>query len=137
MPKFRLIQSALMLVLMLVVHVIAVAAFNDPARSQEPPTALIISDTSGSMEGYLGAERKRLRYEIARDGLKASLAKAGAGSRLGLIAFGHRQKGCSDVELIVPPEAGPAERVLGPLERIKPIGGRGTGPLALALREAG
>ena len=81
------------------------------ARAGEPPSAIIVFDGSGSIWGELGAER-RSKFDIAREALKASLARSARESRLGLLAFGHRRKGdCNDVELVVPPDAGPPERM--------------------------
>lgn len=118
----------------LIVAATAVAVAAQPARADGPPSAILVVDGSGSFWGELGTDR-RSKFDIAREGIHAALAKVSPDNRIGLMSFGHRRKGdCSDVELIVPPDAGPQERVGAPLDKISP---RGKGPLVLAMREAG
>ncbi|MGQ0672158.1 MAG: VWA domain-containing protein [Hyphomicrobium sp.] len=98
-----------------------------------PPAAIVVFDGSGSIWGDLGAE-KHSKFDLARDALKSVLSKSSPSARIGLMAFGHRRKGdCNDVELVVPPESGAAERLAGPIDKINP---HGKGPLALAIRDA-
>lgn len=103
------------------------------AGADAPAPVIIVMDGSGSMWGNLGTERTA-KFDLARAALRQSLATVTSAARFGLVAYGHRSRGnCSDVETLVPPEAGPAERVLGPIDKLSP---RGRGPLTLALREA-
>ncbi len=103
------------------------------ARAESPPSAIIVFDGSGSIWGELGLE-KRSKFDIAREILRASLAKAGKDNRIGLMAFGHRRKGdCSDVEMVVPPDAGAPERIALSMDKLNP---KGKGPIVLAMREA-
>ena len=100
--------------------------------ADEPPTVIVIFDGSGSMWGRMeGASASKL--VVARDALRRGLAKVGPQTRVGLASFGHRRSGCSDIEMIVPPEPLDVERIMGPLEKLNP---RGKGPLSLALQEA-
>ena len=51
------------------------------------------------------------KLEIARDTLRTVLQTMPADLELGLMAYGHREKGtCDDIELIVPPAAGTRRR---------------------------
>lgn len=109
-------------------------AFGPTAQAQEaPPTAMIVVDGSGSMWGNLGAE-KRPKLEIVRDALRALLPSLRPDARVGLASFGHRRRGsCGDAEVIVPPDAGSAERLAVPVDKMNAVG---KGPLVLALRES-
>jgi Ca-activated chloride channel family protein len=70
--------------------------------------SIIVLDASGSMWGQIEG---RAKLEIAREALASVLAGLPAETELGLMAYGHREKGsCEDIELVVPPAAdtGPA-----------------------------
>lgn len=109
----------------------APAAAAEAGASHGP--ALIVLDGSGSMWGNIGTERPA-KFDLARQALRQSLASLSPRVRLGLMSFGQRRRAdCSDVELLAPPEAGPAERVLSLADKLNP---KGKGPLSLALREA-
>jgi Ca-activated chloride channel family protein len=98
-----------------------------------PPTAMVIVDGSGSMWGNLGTD-KRPKLELVRDALRALLPSLRPEARVGLASFGHRRRGnCGDAEVILPPDAGSAERLADPVERMNAVG---KGPLVLALRES-
>ncbi|MFA6139751.1 MAG: VWA domain-containing protein [Hyphomicrobium sp.] len=98
-----------------------------------PPTAMVIVDGSGSMWGSLGTD-KRPKLELVRDALRALLPSLRPEARVGLASFGHRRRGnCGDAEVIVPPEAGSAERLAVPVDKMNAMG---KGPLVLALRES-
>jgi Ca-activated chloride channel homolog len=109
-----------------------IAAFGT-IQAAEPSTTIIVFDGSGSMWGKLDGE-KQTKLVLARDAISASLGKFSADARLGLASFGHRrQADCTDVQVIVSPEANTTERITGALEKHNP---RGKGPLTLALKEA-
>lgn len=123
----RIDLSYLISVLLLVVAGGAVA------QAQEPPTALVVFDGSGSMWGKPEGEAKT-KLMLAREALRQAFAKVPPEAKLGLISFGHRRPGdCGDVETIVKPEGGTAERIGGVLEKLNP---KGRGPVTAALREA-
>lgn len=109
------------------------AGLAQAADAQEaPPTAMIIVDGSGSMWGNLGAE-KTSKLEMVRDALRALLPSLRSDARVGIASFGHRRRGnCGDVEVILPPDANPSERLATPVEKLNAVG---KGPLVLALRE--
>jgi Ca-activated chloride channel family protein len=107
-----------------------------PARAADAPSdgpAVIVLDGSGSMWGNVGSE-KPSKFDLARGALRQTLSSVSPRVRLGLMSFGHRRRAdCSDVEVILPPEAGPPERVLALVDKLSP---KGKGPLALTLAEA-
>ncbi|HEY7552942.1 MAG TPA: VWA domain-containing protein [Hyphomicrobiaceae bacterium] len=94
---------------------------------------MIIVDGSGSMAGLIERNARQSKIALVRDSLLEALAQVGPQTRIGLAAFGHRNGGCSDVEIMRPPERPDVERVMAPLARLKP---RGRGAITLALREA-
>lgn len=103
------------------------------AEGEAAGTAVIVLDGSGSMWGTLRSERPA-KFDLARQALRRSLASLSPRVRLGLMSFGQRRRAdCSDVEVLAPPEAGPADRVLSVADKLNP---KGKGPLSLALREA-
>ena len=95
-------RLALMLPLML-----AFAAA--PAQSAEK--TIVVLDASGSMWGQIDGKTK---IEIARETLASVLTSVPATTELGLMVYGHREKGsCADIELAVPPMAGSADAIRG------------------------
>lgn len=111
------------------------AARPSPAAAQDTalPNAVIVLDGSGSMWGTMEGD-KEAKFYASRAFLRDLLTKAPPQSRVGLTSFGHRRKGdCGDVEIIAPPEAGSAERIIAALETLNP---RGKGPISSGLREA-
>jgi Ca-activated chloride channel family protein len=124
----RLIASALSLLLL------APLASLWPARAADKsPTVMFLLDSSGSMWGRVGYE-KRSKYEFTRDALREVLPRLRPDVRAGLAAFGHRRRGnCSDAEVLVPPQADAAQKIIAPLDKLNATG---KGPLVLGLREA-
>lgn len=93
--------------------------------------AIVILDASGSMWAQIEG---KTRIEIARDTLSQVLAGVPAELELGFMAYGHRTKGdCADIELMVAPEAGTADRIIGAAMSLNP---RGKTPLSDAVRQA-
>ena len=110
----------------------AVLTIASPALATEPATVLFVLDGSGSMWANLEAER-RSKLALSRDAIRSSMALTAKDTRIGLVSFGHRRGDCTDVEVMVRPEAGSADRIVGVLEKYNP---RGRGPITKALREA-
>lgn len=82
--------------------------------------AIIILDASGSMWGKIDG---RAKLEIARETLKKVLPTIPADLELGLMAYGHREKGnCADIELIVPPAAGTADEISKVADKLQFLG---------------
>lgn len=102
-----------------------------PARAQTPPETIVILDMSGSMWGRIGEETK---LEIARTAVRGMFSRFPSGSRVGLMAYGHRRAGdCRDIEMLRPP--GPVdEAAVG--ETLGRLTARGRTPLTDSVREA-
>ncbi|WP_284179739.1 VWA domain-containing protein [Rhabdaerophilum sp. SD176] len=99
-----------------------------PAMAQR---TLIVLDASGSMWGQIEGKPK---LQIARDALRSVLAGTPADAEIGLLAYGHREKGnCADIELVVPPGKGKAAAVSEAAARLKFLGKT---PLTEAVRQA-
>jgi len=102
---------------------------NGPAMAAD--RAAIVFDGSGSMWGQIDGKTK---IEIAREAMGDVLGNLPADLELGLLAYGHREKGkCSDIELVVPPAAGTADAILSAANSINP---KGKTPLSASVRQA-
>ncbi|HRD78247.1 MAG TPA: VWA domain-containing protein, partial [Hyphomicrobiaceae bacterium] len=106
------------------------------AEAPSQPTALLLVDGSRSMWGTLDGDRVHKIYQV-RNAVRQVLPKLAPTMRVGLASFGHRRAGeCTDIEVIVPPTAGPdggGERIVSILDKFNP---RGRGPIADGLRAA-
>jgi Ca-activated chloride channel family protein len=93
--------------------------------------AIIVLDGSGSMWAQIDGTA---RISIARDTLRAVLGELPDDIELGLMTYGHRERGnCGDIELLVPAGAGTGEAIIGAADRINP---RGMTPISDAVRLA-
>lgn len=93
--------------------------------------AIIILDGSGSMWGQIDG---RPKLEIARETLRQVLRDAPPTLELGLMAYGHREKGnCSDIELLVPPGPDNASAIASAADHLQFLGKT---PLTEAVRQA-
>jgi Ca-activated chloride channel family protein len=109
--------------------VLALITLSLPAMASS--RAIVILDASGSMWAQIDG---KARIEIARDTLKDVLAGVPPEVELGFMAYGHRTKGdCNDIELMVPPEAGTADRIISAAMSLNP---RGKTPLSAAVLQA-
>lgn len=107
----------------------ALLALAGPAFAAEQ--VMIVLDASGSMWGQINGKPK---LEIARETLAKVLADTPRGMELGLIAYGHRQKGsCEDIELVVPAAAGTGPAIAGAAGKMKFLG---MTPLSAAVTRA-
>ena len=115
-------RLALMLPLML-----AFAAA--PAQSAEK--TIVVLDASGSMWGQIDGKTK---IEIARETLASVLTSVPATTELGLMVYGHREKGsCADIELAVPPMSGSADAIRSFVDQLNP---KGKTPISDAVQRA-
>lgn len=109
-------------------------SFLSPLAAQETPSAgktIVILDASGSMWGQIEG---RPKIEIAREAIAGLLATLDPATELGLMAYGHREKGnCDDIELLVPP--GKVDRAAF-LEKVNGIMPKGMTPLTDAVEQA-
>ncbi|MGB3503559.1 MAG: VWA domain-containing protein [Mesorhizobium sp.] len=111
----------------------AAAAFGlaGVCTSHAADRAIIVLDASGSMWGQIGGKPK---LEIARETLKSVLQSVPADMELGLMAYGHRQKGsCQDIELVVPPATGTSAAISEAAGKMKFLGKT---PLSEAVKKA-
>ncbi|MHB9433979.1 vWA domain-containing protein [Mesorhizobium sp. P15089B] len=92
---------------------------------------IIILDASGSMWAQIDGKPK---LEIARELLRTVLQSVPGDDEIGLMAYGHREKGsCDDIELIVPPQAGSASAISAAADSLKFLGKT---PLTAAVKQA-
>jgi Ca-activated chloride channel homolog len=109
----------------LVSHFVMVGAAAAEGKS------IIVLDASGSMWGQIDG---RAKLEIAREALGSVLSGLDAATEIGLIAYGHREKGsCEDIELIVPPGPGTAGAISDAANAMKFLGKT---PLTESVRRA-
>ena len=109
--------------------VLAALLFAFPAMAAGK--TIIVLDGSGSMWGQIDGTTK---IEIARDTLRKVLETLPEDTELGLVAYGHREKGsCSDIEIAIPPATGTAAAVADFADRLNP---KGKTPLTDAVRKA-
>ena len=108
-----------------------VAALAAPTLAAAEGRSIIVLDGSGSMWGQIDGKPK---LEIAREALAEVLKSIPADTELGLMAYGHREKGsCSDIELIVPPAKGTAKQIAEAAAKMQFLGKT---PLTEAVRQA-
>ena len=92
---------------------------------------ILVLDSSGSMWGQIGGSTK---MEIAKNVVGRIIGKWNAGDELGLVAYGHRQKGsCSDIETLIEPGPLDATRYATAVNGISP---KGKTPMTQAVRQA-
>ncbi|MGB4910390.1 MAG: VWA domain-containing protein [Tabrizicola sp.] len=93
--------------------------------------SIIVLDASGSMWGQIDG---RPKLEIAREALGSVLSGLDPATEIGLMAYGHREKGsCADIELVVPPAPGTAQAITDAANTMKFLGKT---PLTEAVRRA-
>ena len=100
-----------------------------PMQAKERFVLLI--DGSGSMWGQVEGQAK---IAILRDALDTVLGQLDTESEVGIVAFGHREKGnCADIEEIVPPTPFDAGLIRSAIANIQP---KGKTPLSDGVRFA-
>lgn len=106
---------------------LSLTATNAPAAER----AMIVLDASGSMWGQIEGEAK---IGIARRVLADVLGTLPGDLELGLMAYGHRQKGqCSDIETLVAPSQGTIGAISDAANGLSPLGKT---PLTASVRRA-
>lgn len=97
------------------------------ARAQD---SILVLDASNSMWGRVDG---RPKIAIARDAVSALARALPAGTRMGLMAYGHRRAGdCADIEVLIRP--GPLDAAA--FARAASIAPRGRTPIAQSITEA-
>ena len=106
-------------------------AFMAATSAQAADQTIIVLDASGSMWGQIEGTAK---MDIARETLDTVLSSVPAENALGLMVYGHREKGsCTDIELAVPPAPGTAEAIS---KFVKSINPKGKTPLSESVKQA-
>ena len=109
---------------------VATALLASPATADTSRT-IIVMDGSGSMWGQIDG---RPKLEIARETVTEVLGTIQADQEIGLMAYGHRERGnCADIELMVPPAAGTGAEISA---RVNEMRFQGMTPLSEAVRQA-
>ena len=99
------------------------------AIAAEGGDVVFILDASGSMWAQMG---KTTKIEVAKEVLTQQVEGLSAESRLGLVVYGHRQKGdCNDVEIVVPLAEGAGPQVVSALAAVNP---KGMTPIARSIQ---
>jgi Ca-activated chloride channel family protein len=99
-----------------------------PARAQE---TMLILDASNSMWGRVEG---RPKIVIAREAVAALARSVPDGTRMGLMAYGHRRAGdCADIETLIPP--GPVDAAAF-AARANALTPRGRTPLSASIARA-
>ncbi len=99
---------------------VGLCALPAPATSTHFPEIMIILDGSGSMWGQADGEPKIV---AAKNVLKQLVPALPPEVRLGLAAYGHRQKGqCDDIEIIIPAGSDDRQLLLETVDKISPKG---------------
>lgn len=106
--------------------------FQINAQEQKAPSPILfIYDASGSMWGQLDGKTKK---EIASDVLSTAVNNLPENQNIGLIAYGHRQKGdCKDVEFMVDLNNSSKTKINTAVKGINPLG---MTPLAYSATQA-
>lgn len=126
--KTKFAWSSVLLVCLLLA---AAAMLPEAAQATEAQggNLMFILDASGSMWGRVEG---RTKIDIAKEVMTDLIKSLPTGTKVGLVAYGHRRKGdCQDVEELVP---------LGPLNKgqllshIKSLSPKGKTPLILSVR---
>src|SRR5690606_26202498 len=111
------------------VVLIAMLAAGKGAHATE--RAIIVFDGSGSMWGQIDGKPK---LEIARQALRDMLETVPDTMELGLMAYGHREKGnCNDIETLVAPSANSKGAIIQAVQNMRFLGKT---PLSAAVQQA-
>ena len=127
-------ESAGLRALFAVAATLCITAYTTHTNAQSAASAgktIIILDASGSMWGDIDGKPK---IEIARDAIGELLTTLDPGIELGLMAYGHREKGnCEDIELLISPQKIDQAAFL---ESVRSIIPKGKTPLTDAVEQA-
>lgn len=110
---------------------VTLGALSAPMALADNPATMIVMDGSGSMWGQI---KGRPKLEIARETVAEVLAGLPEDRALGLMAYGHRERGnCADIEVMAVPAKGNATAILHAVNTMK---FQGKTPLSEAVRQA-
>ena len=98
---------------------------------QAKDSAIIIFDGSGSMWGQIEGKHK---IEIAREVMGTLVEDWNEDIALGLMAYGHREKGnCADIEVLQPVGTPDSKKILNIINKLSP---KGKTPISQSLKQA-
>ncbi|MFN0190934.1 MAG: vWA domain-containing protein [Aestuariivirga sp.] len=102
-----------------------------PLRAEEGQRVILVLDASGSMWGQINGKSK---MEIAKDVVANVVGTWKLSDELGLVAYGHREKGsCDDIQVLSEPGALDASAYLKSVNGLNP---KGKTPMTKAVRMA-
>ncbi len=101
------------------------------AQGTKAGRVMLVLDASGSMWGQIDGVSK---IEIARTEIDRLLGSWSGGVELGVIAYGHREKGnCSDIETVVPVQPIDRAKTMAAIRALSP---KGKTPISAAVSRA-
>jgi Ca-activated chloride channel family protein len=106
-------------------------SFLTTASLAEGQRVILVLDASGSMWAQINGVSK---MDIARDVVGKVLGKWNPEDDLGLVVYGHREKGsCTDIETMLPPRPLDVAAYMSPIKSLVP---KGKTPMTQAVRQA-
>jgi Ca-activated chloride channel homolog len=107
------------------------SVFISTVVAAEGQRVILVLDASGSMRGQINGHTK---MNIAKQVVGKVLSTWKAEDELGLVVYGHREKGaCSDIETVMPPRALDVGAFMSPIKALVP---KGKTPMTQAVRQA-
>ncbi|MGB8316252.1 MAG: VWA domain-containing protein, partial [Aestuariivirga sp.] len=102
-----------------------------PARADEGARVILVLDASGSMRAKIDGKTK---MEIAKEVVATVLSTWKPEDELGLVAYGHRQKGsCDDIEVLRQPGVLDRDDYMSAVDGLNP---KGKTPMTAAVKLA-
>lgn len=106
-------------------------SFLSIVAAAEGQRVILVLDASGSMWAQINGVSK---MDIARDVVGKVLGKWKPEDDLGLVVYGHREKGsCTDIETVLPPRPLDVAQFMSPIKSLVP---KGKTPMTQAVRQA-
>jgi Ca-activated chloride channel family protein len=111
--------------------ILILLVFSQSAMPQvQGGNVIFIFDASGSMWGQVEGKAK---IQIAKEVLTGLIQDLPEGMNVGLVAYGHRQKGdCQDVEELVPLDVLDKDKIIKKIQAINP---KGKTPITLSVQK--
>ena len=101
------------------------------AALAEGQRVILVLDASGSMWGQINGKAK---IDIAKDVVGKVLSSWKPEDDIGLVVYGHREKGsCTDIETVWPPKPLNLNQYMSPVKTLSP---KGKTPMTQAVRQA-
>ncbi len=108
-----------------------ISTFMSTFAFAEGQRVILVLDASGSMWGQINGTSK---MDIARDVVGKVLSNWKPEDDLGLVVYGHREKGsCTDIETIMPPRPLDQGAYMSPIKNLVP---KGKTPMTQAVKQA-